>query len=87
MLFRSAKERAKIAPDAQVELVVYPPKRSFLEVLSEQWGGSASETAVSTWLTAHLTVSERQALRALRGPLAPFRPGEMLTLMPYVLTR
>ena len=82
-----ARERARIPADATVELVVYPPKKSFFEVFSEQWGGGAEQTAISRWVADNLTPADRQALRALRGPLAHFRPGEMLTLMPYMLTR
>ena len=36
-----AKQRAKIAADTEVELVVYPPRKSFYELLSEQFSGSA----------------------------------------------
>lgn len=86
-----AKERAKIGADTPVELVVFPPKKTFFEVVNEQWGGgadqAASQTAVSQWIRANVTDADRQALRALRGPFTAFRPGEMLTLMPYVLVR
>ena len=37
-----AKERAKIAADAEVELVIYPPRRSVLELLSEPFGDGRS---------------------------------------------
>lgn len=82
-----AKERAKIPADSEVEIVVFPPPKSFYEVLTEQWGGTGDRAAISQWLSANVTLEEREALRAVRGPLAPFRPGEMLTLMPYVLVR
>ncbi len=82
-----AKERASIPAESEVEVVVFPPRKSFYEVLTEQWGGSADQAAVSQWMSSHLTLAERQALRAVRGPFAGFRPGEMLTLMPYVLVR
>ncbi len=79
-----AKERAKIPADTDVELVVFPPRRSLYELLSEQWsGGGAEGRAVGHWLAENLTDAEREAIRAFRGPFGPFRPGEMLALMPY----
>ena len=41
-----AKQRAKIAADSDVELVVYPPRKSFYELLSEQFSGSSDSAAV-----------------------------------------
>ena len=41
-----AKERAKMPPTSDVELVVFPPRKSFYELLSEQsgsGGGGASD--------------------------------------------
>jgi len=35
-----AKQRAKIAADSDVEIVVYPPRKSFYELLSDQFSGS-----------------------------------------------
>ena len=69
--------------DSEVELVVFPPRRSFYELLSEQWtGGGGEEAAVARWVTANLTGSEREMLRLLRGPFGMFRQGEALALMP-----
>ena len=36
---RVAKQRAKIPADSDVELVVYPPRKSFYELLSDQFSG------------------------------------------------
>ena len=33
-----AKQRAKIAQDAEVELVIYPPKKSFYDIAREPFG-------------------------------------------------
>ncbi|HEV3138900.1 MAG TPA: signal peptide peptidase SppA [Vicinamibacterales bacterium] len=81
-----AKQRAKLPADGDVEIVVYPPKRSFYEVLTDQFSGS-SETvqtgAVSAWLAANLSTGEVEALRTMRGPLSLFRRGEVLALMPF----
>jgi len=83
-----AKERAKIAADAEVEVVVYPARKSFYELLSEQfYGGSGDSMAVSAWLNANLTTNEIEALRVMRGPLWMFRRGEVLALMPFTYLR
>jgi len=82
-----AKQRAKLAADAEVELVVYPPRKSFYELLTEQLSGSSEQMAMSTWLSANLSKGERDALRMMRGPLTMFRRGEPLALMPMTFTR
>jgi len=82
-----AKQRAKIPAESDVELVVYPPRRSFFELLSEQFSNSGEQTAVSAWVAANLTRGELDAIRLLRGPLAMFRRGEPLALMPFTLLR
>ena len=46
-----AKDRAKIAPGTEVELVVFPPKKSLFEVVSDPWGrtdGGAKRSARSS---------------------------------------
>src|SRR5207237_5096420 len=35
-----AKQRAKLGADTEVEVVIYPPRKSFYELLSDQFGGS-----------------------------------------------
>src|SRR4051812_33592381 len=85
-----AKQRAKIAADSDVELVVYPPRKSFYELLSEQFSGSsegAQSAAVTAWLTANLSSGEIEALRIMRGPFAMFRRGEPLALLPFTFVR
>ena len=84
-----AKQRAKIAADSDVEIVVYPPRKSFYELLSEQFntGGSNDSVAVAAWLDTNLTKGELEVLRTLRGPLGLFRRGEPLALMPYTFVR
>jgi hypothetical protein len=67
---------------------VYPPRKSFYELLTEQFNGRAGEQmAMSTWLTANLSKGEIEALRIMRGPLAMFRRGEPLALMPFSFVR
>jgi protease-4 len=81
------KERAKIPADSEVELVVYPPKKSFYELLSDQFNGANQSLAVSRWLSVSLSKGELEVLRAMRGPLALFRRGEPLALMPFTFLR
>ena len=81
-----AKQRAKIPADREVELVVYPPRKSFYEIVTDQISG-ASDQAVSVWLSANLTRGELEVLRTMRGPLALFRTGEPLALMPLTFLR
>jgi protease-4 len=82
-----AKQRAKIPADSGVDLVVYPPRKSFYELLSEQFSGSSESGAVSVWLDTNLSKGELEVLRTLRGPLALFRRGEPLALMPFTYVR
>ncbi len=83
-----AKQRAKISADSEVEVVVYPARKSFYEIVSDQfYGGSGESMAVSAWLHANLSSSEIEALRVMRGPLSMFRRGEVLALMPFTYLR
>lgn len=81
------KERAKIPASSDVELVVYPPKKSFYEILSDQFNGTNESLAVSRWLSVSLSKGELEVLRTMRGPLALFRRGEPLALMPFTFLR
>ena len=78
-----AKERAKIAPGSEVELVVFPPKKSLFEVVSEPWGRSDSTATLDALLGAR----NARAIEAVSAPLRLFRRGEPLTLMPNVFVR
>ncbi len=81
-----AKQRAKIADTSDVELVVYPPARSLYELLTDQLSGTNTGAALGSWLSTSLSSGEREVLRAMR-PLAIFRRGEPLALMPFTLLR
>jgi protease IV len=76
-----AKERAKIAADREVEIVTFPPRKSFYEVVTNPFG------ADSTGLAALLTEPERRALATLVSPFTLFRRGEPLALMPTLFYR
>ena len=82
-----AKQRAKIPADSGVEIVVYPPRKSFYELLSDQLSGAGESAAVSAWLNASLSKGELDVLRSMRGPLTLFRRGEILALMPFTFLR
>jgi protease IV len=82
-----AKQRAKIAPESSVEIVVYPPRKSFYELVSDQLSGNGESTAVGAWLEASLSRAELDVLRSMRGPLTLFRRGEVLALMPFTFLR
>jgi protease IV len=81
-----AKELANIAADTDVQLVTYPRRKSFLELVSEATSGSGEVR----WLAANLSAAENDALRmlrAVRGPFGLFRRGEALALMPVTFLR
>jgi protease-4 len=78
-----AKEGAKIDPASEVQIVVFPPPKSFYELLTDQLSGAGQQAAISRWLTEHLSRGELEMLRLMRGPLSMFRRGELLALMPF----
>jgi protease-4 len=78
-----AKQRAKIAQDAEVELVIYPPKKSIYDLLSDPLGNSNSAGT----LASLLGFSNPRVFQALAAPLQVFRRGEPLALMPNVFVR
>jgi protease-4 len=77
-----AKQRAHLSPDAEVEVVTYPPKRSFYELLTRSF---QVENRASVLLAATFSPAERRALGWLTAPARLFRPGESLALMPYAV--
>src|SRR5262249_20335823 len=82
-----AKQRAKIPAESGVEIVVYPPRKSFYELVTDQLSGTGDSSAASAWLSANLSPSEVDVLRTIRGPLSLFRRGEVLALMPFTFLR
>jgi protease-4 len=77
-----AKQRAKIAQDAEVELVIYPPKKSIYDLLREPFGVDRTSTLASL-----LGFGNPKIVQALAAPLQVFRRGEPLALMPNVFVR
>ncbi len=85
----AAKQRARIPADEEVELVIYPPRRSFYEVLSASLEQSPAGGATSTAeaLITLLGPRDRSVLAAILAPSRLFRSGEILAHMPYVFLR
>ena len=81
-----AKDLAKIPAADEVEVVVYPQPKSVFELLSDQLSGG-QEIAITRWVSENLSNGELEALRAMRTPLAIFRRGEPLALMPIRFLR
>jgi protease-4 len=78
-----AKERAKIPATQGVEIVVYPPRRSLYELLTDSFSGSGRQAGLS----ALVGQGERRAIAVLSAPLRVFRRGEPLALMPMAFMR
>ncbi len=85
-----AKQRARIPAEEEVQLVVYPPRRSFYEVLAAELQspiGRLRSAHASDALMELLGPRERRALAAVLAPSRLFRTGQVLTHMPYVFVR
>ena len=85
-----AKQRARIAEDEEVQMVVYPPRRSFYEVLAEELQSPLTRMRsahTSDALMQLLGPRERRALAAVLAPSRLFRTGQVLAHMPYVFVR
>jgi protease-4 len=78
-----AKRHAKLADDAEVEVVVYPPRKTIYEALRDPFGSSDGVTR----LGGLLGFRDRRALQAIAAPLQIFRRGEPLAIMPNVFVR
>jgi protease-4 len=75
-----AKQRAKLAPDSEVELVIYPGKKSFYDLVRNPFGASEQGTALGVLLG----IRDPRPLQSLTAPLRVFRRGEPLAIMPNV---
>jgi protease IV len=78
-----AKQRAKIAQDAEVELVIYPAKKTLYDLMRDPLGASAGATR----LASMFGFGNPKVMQALAAPLQVFRRGEPLALMPNVFVR
>jgi protease-4 len=85
-----AKQRARISADEEVDLVVYPPHRSFYEVVADQLSGPVDRVRSAYTADALLQLlgpRERKAVAAVLAPSRLFRSGQVLAHMPYVFVR
>ncbi len=78
-----AKARAKIPAGQPVDLVAYPPRRTILQLLSDQFGGSMRGSLLAAWVSS----DEARALSRVQAPVTLFKRGEVLALMPFSLLR
>jgi len=77
-----AKRRAKIDEKAEVELVIYPQRKTFYELVQAPFGTG------SEGLFARIAgLRDARALQTLTAPLRLFRRGEPLAIMPNVFVR
>jgi protease-4 len=78
-----AKQRAKLAPDSEVELVIYPGRKSIYDLVRNPFGASDQANAVGVLLG----IRDPRPLQSLTAPLRVFRRGEPLAIMPNVFVR
>ncbi|MFO7691572.1 MAG: signal peptide peptidase SppA [Vicinamibacterales bacterium] len=78
-----AKERAKIPAAEQVDLVVYPPRRTIYDLFMTSLSGMDEQAR----LAALLGIRDRRAVGTLTAPIRLFRRGEPLALMPFGYVR
>ena len=77
-----AKVRAEIDEDTEVELVIYPQRKSIYELMQAPFGAESGGT-----LRALLGLQDARAIERLTAPLRLFRRGEPLAIMPNVFVR
>lgn len=78
-----AKQQANIPAGTEVELVIYPSRRTLYELLSTQFGGGEEAAR----LDAALGLGKGGSVAAALARASLFRRGEVLALMPYVFAR
>ncbi len=76
------RQKARL-PGTEVELVVYPTRKSLYEILTSQFSGSEERVR----LAALLGIPERRALGRVTAPWTLFRKGEALALMPLAIVQ
>jgi protease IV len=77
-----AKERARLDLTKEVDLLIYPPRRSFYEIVANPFGAS-----VSTGLELLFGRPDAKMLQSALSTLGRFRRGEPLAIMPNVFWR
>jgi protease-4 len=79
-----AKADAGVPAGDDVELVMFPERRTLYEALTEQLGGTVGSASLFDVLGLGI---ERGALDALTAPTRLFRRGEPLALLPFALVQ
>ena len=79
----SAIDRAKLDASRGVDLVVYPPRRSLYDLLSNPFGSSSTTSGLGVLFQR----PEAQAIESAALTLRRFRRGEPLALMPNVFVK
>jgi len=77
-----AKQRAKIPATSDVEVVVYPPRKTIFDVLSK-----GLRTEQSSAIAELAPAEERRAFGLATSPLRLFKPNETLAIMPAIFLR
>ena len=76
-----AKSRAEIDEDSEVELVIYPQRKSIYELMQAPFGAESGP------IRALLGLQDARTMERLTAPLRVFRRGEPLAIMPNVFVR
>lgn len=76
-----AKQRAKLPAGSEVELVVYPGRKSIYEIVKNPFGGGDTTAGA---IGAMFGLRDARSLQMLAAPLRVFRRGEPLAIMPNV---
>jgi protease-4 len=77
-----AKSLAKIEEDAEVELMIYPQRKSIYELFQAPFGAESGGM-----LRAFMGLGDAKAVQTLTAPMRLFRRGEPLAIMPNVFVR
>jgi protease IV len=78
-----ARQRARLPAGGEVELVVFPGRKSIYDIVRNPFGGSESTASLGTMLGFR----DPRALQLLTAPLRVFRRGEPLAIMPNVFVQ
>ncbi len=87
LAIRLAKERAKLDPSKDVDLLVYPQEPTIFDIFENSFGGFASAPAATSAARVPGAGDHVAKIEALASVLRRFRRGEALTLMPNVFVR
>ncbi len=78
-----ARQRAKLPEGGDVELIVFPGRKSIYELVRNPFGADRTSEAIG----ALLGFRDARGLQTITAPLRVFRRGEPLAIMPNVFVR